>query len=613
MIDKSVTPNIIHIFDTNTQSPIKSLNAGLDNLISVQWVSDERILLKASIAVDFNMGGHYTIEAVPTLQLIAMNTDGTKARTLLQDKEYRRTLNRGNVVSILPDDPQHILMTAYRRDTLRLIKMNVFTGEPQEIEKGGDQTTGWKVSRSGEPVIRFDQSSRGKWVKIKVRAPGSTRWKTLVKVRSEQLDSLSPIAPTDDPKVWYLSGRRPGDDKSAIWLYDLEADSFLEKVFGDDDVDVSRAFIDSSGQFIGATFESARTGYNFIDPMTEAHLSAIRKFLGEENDVLFEDVSRSGSHWLLHIVGPKEPGAHVIYDRENKRAEYINSINSSLRSDQLGHAEIVKYTSRDGLPITGYLTHPVGKRIGSAPTIVLPHGGPQERDYYTFDLVAQFLASRGYAVFQPNFRGSSGYGSKFETAGHGQWGLAMQDDVTDGVKYLAQAGKLDPQNVAIMGWSYGGYSALMGAVRDPGQYRCSVSINGVSDLPAMLKYDREYFGKSSEAYEDMLLKLGDPKDDRARLEETSPRYQAEQINIPVLLIAGEADKRVPIEQSSSLHQALLANGKSVQFVRYANADHSLYGVSPEALKTETDEDDDIEYAYKAALGEVENFLKGCLK
>ena len=615
-VNRSSVPHTVTVVDLESFEVSKAMRLGVDRLKDVQWATDDRLLVKAIVPVDLRIRGFRgEIEDFPILQLLAIDRDGEDPVVLMGGREYAENLDRADVASLLPGQPDHIMMTAGRRNRLRLVRVNIRTGEAEEIEKGTTQTTGWKLDRNGVPTVRYDASSRGRWFKIRTRAPGSEKWETFAKVKTEDVEAISPIAQADAPNRWYVAARRPGDDRSAIWIYDLAARSFVEKVYEHPRVDVRAGETNNAGEFIGVSFDDGRRTYDFDDPQLDAHLKALKSFFGADTDIVFEGVSRDGQHWLLHVEGPQEVGSHFVYDVARTHAEPIDTINPKLRRAQLGRTETVSYTARDGQEITGYLTHPASSTgtLGSAPLVVRPHGGPHLRDRYGFDRNVQFLASRGYAVFQPNFRGSTGFGDAFEEAGHGEWGGAMQDDITDGVEHLIETGRASRDKVAIVGASYGGYAALMGLVRDPDLYQCGVSINGISDLEAMLEYDEGYFGRRSEAFEAMTATLGDRKKDKDRLRLRSPVHQVGVITKPVLLIAGERDRRVEASQSRAMADALGMAGKPHKLVLYEGANHSLRGRTQAMKDSKTNIDDDYAYAQKAHLREIESFLATCFE
>ena len=213
--------------------------------------------------------------------------------------------------------------------------------------------------------------------------------------------------------------------------------------------------------------------------------------------------------------------------------------------------------------------------------IVFPHGGPEARDRYGYDPLAQFMAARGYVVVQPNFRGSAGFGRAYSSAGYGQWGKRMQDDVTDVVHHMIEAGVADPHRVCIVGASYGGYAALAGLAFTPDLYRCGVSMSGVSDLDESVRSESGSNGHAGLSYQYWAMSIGQPGRDSVAIDAVSPRRHANQMTAPLLLIHGEDDTNVPIHQSELMQQALAAVGRPPRFVRIPGEDHSFYGWSRE--------------------------------
>ncbi len=262
-------------------------------------------------------------------------------------------------------------------------------------------------------------------------------------------------------------------------------------------------------------------------------------------------------------------------------------------SSMTGSMRRYVFTASDGAKIPGYLTSPPNAPKGPLPLVVMPHGGPMVRDTFDYDLWAQFIASRGYLVFQPNFRGSGGYGRAWLEAGFGQWGHLMQDDLADGVRALVASGDADPKNICIFGASYGGYAALMQGARHPELYRCIVSWAGIGDLGKLMQWERDTDGAKSEVYTYDLRQIGDPAKDRDRLARDSPITYASNYQPPVLLIHGSADTIVPAEQSREMEKALKRAGRDVRLIVVDREDHRDW------------DDDNME----KALDQVADFLR----
>jgi dipeptidyl aminopeptidase/acylaminoacyl peptidase len=283
--------------------------------------------------------------------------------------------------------------------------------------------------------------------------------------------------------------------------------------------------------------------------------------------------------------GDRSPAIYA-YDASEPSVKQIGSANAALQGVRLPSRSEYNFTARDGTSIPGYLTRPLDA-TGRTPLVVLPHGGPASRDYAGFDWMAHFLATRGYTVLQPNFRGSAGYGTAWEKAGHGEWGIGvMQHDLSDGVAALIAEELVDPQRVCIVGGSYGGYAALAGAVFTPELYRCAAAIAPVADLVDMLGFERTRRGglSATVSYWREAMGGGEPDGLNGRLRAASPAAHAERASAPILLIHGREDSVVPIAQSRAMQSALQAAGKRVELIELDGEDHWL-SVAPTRLAT----------------------------
>jgi dipeptidyl aminopeptidase/acylaminoacyl peptidase len=274
---------------------------------------------------------------------------------------------------------------------------------------------------------------------------------------------------------------------------------------------------------------------------------------------------------IVYGESPSDAGSYFSVDFSTGDNDCIAINHPDLPKAWITQKQVISYKAGDGLDIHGYLTLPPGKPAKGLALIVMPHGGPTARDYVDFDWETQAFASRGYAVLQPNFRGSTGYGADFQEAGNGEWGRKMQSDLSDGIGWLATKGVVDPKRVAIYGASYGGYAALAGATLDPvGTYACAVSIAGVSDIHSMLEYlSDETSGSHSLTMLFEKNMLGAPKNYDA----ISPARQASKAYCPILLMHGTDDTVVPIDQSQRMDRALKAAGKEVQFIAIPHQTH----------------------------------------
>lgn len=331
---------------------------------------------------------------------------------------------------------------------------------------------------------------------------------------------------------------------------------------------------DWTGKVIGYVVDEDMPVYRYLDPKREALQKGLEAaFPGLSVHPVSTDLA--GDRSIVEVVGPKMPESYYLYDRTTHHATAVAASYPDLTERELGDVKPYGYAARDGLPVPAYLTLPPGRNPHNLPLVVMPHGGPDSRDDMSFDFMSQFLASRGYAVLRPEFRGSAGYGRPFTVAGLHQWGLKMQDDISDGVKKVIADGIADPKRVCIFGASYGGYAALVGATLTPELYACVISFAGISDLPNILGYDRRQFGEDASHGSWTTTRMGDLFTDSAQLDATSPALHADRVRAPVLLLHSELDVTVPIAQSVLMYNALKEAGKKVEFVRVPGDDHYL--------------------------------------
>jgi len=326
-------------------------------------------------------------------------------------------------------------------------------------------------------------------------------------------------------------------------------------------------------RLIGGRKSGIEPAYGFIDPKDQAAWTAAVKLFPDEY-VDFVGWSRDRGKVLVRVTGVEHGVGYAVVDTSAGKATLLGQRYEGIGPSDFADVRIATYPAADGTQIKALLTLPNGRDPKNLPLIVLPHGGPADHDETGFDWMAQALASRGYAVLQPQFRGSSGFGWKLESAGFGEWGRKMQSDLSDGVRALANQGFIDPKRVCIVGASYGGYAALAGVTIEQGVYRCAVSVAGPSDLRTFIggpKADPDH--SSTVRYWDRFMGAKDPKD--PILDVISPAKHAAQASAPVLLIHGKEDTVVPFEQSQIMERALRGAGKPVEFVTLKAEDHWL--------------------------------------
>ena len=399
-------------------------------------------------------------------------------------------------------------------------------------------------------------------------------WKDIAQFDAEGGHSSGVIGLSSDGKSLVRAAFNEQMGTDGLVTLPLSAGEDAKELFSDRQYDIEGTLTDPwTGRIIGTTEITDMSRDRYFDPAMQALQKGLEAaFHGNSVHAVNWDLSKQ--EVIVAVDGPQMPRSYFFLDRTTHKARFIASTYPGLSKDQLGETKPFPYKARDGLNIPAYLTLPPSKTPKMLPVVVLPHGGPRARDEIAFDWQAQFLANRGYAVLQPNFRGSSGYGRKFEEAGYGQWGLKMQDDVTDGVRKLIADGIADPKRICIVGGSYGGYAALAGAAFTPDLYACAVSWAGISDLGTLFSEERRYSGGDEWLMSAWRRFVGDSRDSK-KLEAASPAFHVDRIKAPILLMHGEADTTVRIEQSEIMEKALKRAGKKVTFISIPKESHYM--------------------------------------
>ncbi len=550
----------------------------------VHWKSNERLLISVSFAD--RRYGTATVER----RLFALNPDGSDFKFLVpprldpKSKQGEDVVQIGDdVVDFLPDDPKHILMQFNPEDARlpRIYRVDVYTAQRGVVKGGESNVVDWKVDQQGRPRLGYALDDQKMLEQHLYRAPDQKKWEVLFSHPLAEGFTFSPVLfDRDDPDVaWVLSNHE--GNTTGLYRYRFSTKEFIEKLYLNPLVDIDHVIRDPEGRrIIGVGYTENDSKVKWFDPPVAALYEDVRLRVAAKH-VYVAGWSNDYRRLLLYGESPDLPGRYYLFERGTGTLRYFAYAYPNLEKIPMTPMRATSYRARDGLEIPAYLSLPAGvgaKPDKPLPAIVMPHGGPGARDFSSFDPLVQLFTSRGYAVLQMNYRGSAGYGGEFQGAGNRQWGKAMQDDVTDGTRWLAAEGYADPSRTCIVGWSYGGYAALMGAVKEPGLYACAVSIAGLSDLRDYIASKRFYIngriGTSN---------IGDGWKDKKSLEENSPVNGAERIKVPVLLAHGTKDRVVDVRQSRDMAAALKRAGKSFQYVELEDADHSVLR-GPERLK-----------------------------
>lgn len=435
------------------------------------------------------------------------------------------------------------------------------SGDSEVVGSARSNVRYWEVDQQGRVRISYGIDNGGRRT-LAILDRTTDRWRDLSDVYTDPARIFRPIAFSANPDVLYVSSNH-GGDPGGLYAYTVSTGAMGEVIASHPVYEITGVDLDLEGRL-----ETALAG-DVVIPVNEGAKAFWNRISAEfpGKDVFALSRSRDGMRRVVGVNAPDDPGGYHLYDAATDSFRPLQRAQPWLDALALAPMTVTSYPARDGLVIPAHVTLPPGSAAGAPPPfVVMPHGGPWSRDVSDYDPLVQFLAARGYGVLQMNFRGSSGYGAAYTELGAREWGRAMQDDVVDGAQWLVAQGLADPERICIVGWSYGGYSALMGAVRDDQTFRCSASIAGVSDLINLLTWIR------SDVY---ARRIGRAWRDREELRANSPLQRVEDINIPVFLAHGRMDEVVTWEQTQRLHNELTRLGQLPMTLVFNQGDHSL--------------------------------------
>jgi dipeptidyl aminopeptidase/acylaminoacyl peptidase len=574
-------------FDPTTGAARRTFPLGTQGkLRGLAWADDETLLIDVSVAHEVQGRGREKAQ-YEIYRTIAVDLKGGEPRMLLMQND-RSWVTGANMVAYRTAQPKTVIMSTLdfavsradttidtrigkgRREsgwTSKLFAVDVRSGTARALETGTSFTGTWLVDRDGRPVARDEWEPDQQLFRIYAKNEGA--WSPVYELRGGKMLDLVGVA--DDGRSVLAVGA-PADGRSKLLA--IPIDGSAARVLAEDPVyDVEGVIRDDyDGRVVGAFVGGPDGRIVWLDAAAEAlHTRVARAF--KDRDVEIRGRSRDAQRVLAYVSSPSDAPVYYLVDLGKRTADIVGEPYPELADVPLGRMEPWSYAARDGTTIPAFLTRPPGAGDANLPLVVLPHGGPEANDSLEFDWLVQFLATRGYVVLQPQFRGSTGYGEAHRLAGYRQWGGLMQDDVTDGVKALIARGLVDPKRVCIVGASYGGFAALAGATLTPELYACAVSINGVADLPTMLGHTRMRRGEESDALAYWTEHIGSVHD--PKVAERSPARRAANARAPILLLHGTDDVVVPIAQSEAMARELARAGKPHTFIRLPGEDHWL--------------------------------------
>ncbi len=578
---------VVSKFGSPELKTLALLKQGHDRIDGITWAGSKRVLIVASYSAE------YSKKRWRQSRYFAVNIDGSnlveiKAPEYRQATKWEREWSKQiTLIDNLPNDNDHILVQVYdyKDKGQTVFKVNIHDSSFEKVFINKYNVSQWVVDDKGNVVFGFgtkeyEPDVLQQWVKV----PSSDDWKLIKEYKNMTGDTFNPVGYQDD-MLYVISDRELRRD--ALWTFNVKTGEFGDLVYAHPKYDIEGVIYNSERtRIIGAEYrEHFYESHYFNDADKGLHTLVANSFPGYETVITGR--SEDSKRLLVMAYKNDSPTKYFWLDLKKKAGGFWFSQYPYLEGQQLGKTEPFTYTARDGLEIPGYLTMPANVKKGKkAPLVILPHGGPFGiRDDQSFDYLVQFLANLGYAVIQPNYRGSGGYGSDYQTKGYKEWGRAMQNDLYDAIDWVAKNNIADTKNACFVGWSYGGYAALTAAYQKPNDYKCIVSIAGVSDI-AM--HADEHSRRRSALSDFTTTAIGDVnnEEEKTLLEQASAINFIHKIKAPIFLVHGKNDTQVHFGQSADFYKAADKAGLDVDYIEYDTGTHYLdeYNNRLEAFK-----------------------------
>lgn len=519
------------------------------------WKTNDRILYSKDKDGDENW------------HLFVASTDGKMTKELTPFPNVRVEM-----VDELENNNEEVLVQMNKRNPqfFDAYRLNINTGEAQLVAENPGGVQSWIADHSG--TIRMASQSDGVTTVLLYRASEKDKFKPILTTSFKE--QCNPLFFSFDNKFVYASSNI-GRDKSAIVKIDPENGAKeIEKLYEDPEYDVSSLHYSNKRKVLTyISITKDKEVIHYLDKPTEDIFNKLKEKLGDKHEILVTSHNRNEDKFMVRTLSDRTLGTSYFYDAAKNELTKVIDRSPWLKEEEMAEMKPITYTSKDGLIIHGYLTLPVGVEPKNLPMVVNPHGGPWARDAWGFNQQVQFLANRGYAVLQMNFRGSTGYGRKFWESSFKQWGQTMQQDITDGVNYLVKEGIADPKRVGIYGGSYGGYATLAGLTLTPDVYACGVDFVGVSNMFTFMNTIPPYWKPYLDMFHEMV---GDPVKDSVMMKAVSPVYQIDKIKAPLFVAQGANDPRVNQAESEQIVNALKKKNIPVEYLLKKDEGHGFH-------------------------------------
>ncbi len=572
-LEHSADGSFVVIRDASDFTVVGAVNTGEYKPRDTRWAGDGHVILIFTTTSRLP-GVRGPIEfAIP----MAINADDLSMQQLMRptdrDMPTRIQTNMASIKGVDPDSLYPLLAELNNDNEIDLFVVDPANDRRERVGRGAANTVDWVVDARGEPIARMDWADRTNRVEVRVRDDGG--FYPIVWEQTVDIPEVSMIGPDGQGNL-IMGLRLPDVGRYGLYPLSMETGRLGEAILLDEEYDIGGARVDPyTNRVIGGVVYGDTSSTTWFDPeMAEIQALFDSSLGGATADIL--SWSKDRSRLVLSVSTGEAPTIYYVFDRTQGTLKPVQSEYPEVYAAGAAPRLPILYRARDDVQIPAYLTIPDDLEQ-PAPLVVLPHGGPESLDVGGFDWLAHFIASRGYAVLQPNFRGSEGFGDAWRDAGRGGWGTGvMQHDVTDGVDALVEAGIADPDNVCIVGASYGGYAALAGAVFTPDLYRCVAAFAPVTDLNRMISYERDTSGAFSYVLDYWRTVMGgDVNAQSSQLSDISPINHTDAVRAPILLIHGRDDSVVPIAQSRRMESALQSAGADVQLIDMDSGDHWL--------------------------------------
>lgn len=546
----------IHVQKIDSDSVVRVTHSEDRGINGYFWASNDRL------AYLKDKGGN------ENFHLYAVDKNGENEKDLTPFEGVR-----AQIIDDLENNPTEMIIGLNKRvpQIFDPYLINIETGDMKMLYENPGNITGWVTDHNGS--IRLAMVTNGVDQTILYRPTEKDAFKEVITTNFRE--TMNPqFFDFDNGHVIYAVSNL-GRDKAAVVKYDLMENKEVEVIFVHDEVDAGGISYSNKRKVPTViTYNTTKMQRKFLDSKYEELYKTFADKIGSDNEYYIASSNKEEDVFLIYAGNDKTRGSYYTYDDNTKEIKHLADLSPWLNEEHLADMKPIKYTSRDGLTINGYLTLPKGREAKNLPVVINPHGGPWARDNWGFNPEVQLLANRGYAVLQMNFRGSTGYGKEFWEASFKKWGQEMQNDITDGTKWLIDQGIADPERVAIYGGSYGGYATLAGITNTPDLYAAAVDYVGVSNIFTWMNAIPPYW----EPYREMIYEMvGDPNTiDSVMMKANSPVYHVDKIKAALFIAQGANDPRVVQAESDQMVEALKKNGVTVQYMLKEDEGHGFY-------------------------------------